>query len=953
MNSLASHPHPDDIARLLRDDHDAPADIAEHLAGCAECRDTLERQAMGESGWLLDAARGTLIHTPPELLTSLRTLTGAPAGDTIARLETLPDATIEDLLPDAAGTRHRIGPYEVLGVVGRGGMGIVLQGHDVVLRRTVALKIPTLSMRGDPVARGRFLREGRAAASITHPNVVPVLAVEEYAGVPVLVMPFVQGESLQQRLDREGTIPTAEALRIALETALALGAAHEKGLVHRDVKPANILLESPSDGVRLTDFGLARAADDARLTQTGLGAGTPLYMSPEQARGESVDARADLFALGSVLFMMVTGKAPFAMPSLMGTLRRLADGSPASPRSLNPALPRHVEVLIMDLLKNSPGQRPADAVSVAARIRDCIRFLAEGTEPPRQRRRRRVLTLAGLFFAAALATAGTVLKFPTAEGTLVVEIDDPEATVVMDRDGKQVSITGIGLKEVKLKLGQQTVRIEGRGQVREELVNITRDGKSVLRATLEPLTSVPQIGFRAKDPKPTDANEAQIRQIIDRTITLLDKTPKPPSLTKEASKLIVDQTTKMQNPTDEQLQEIINRTIKWLDAMAQGKVPSNYSGWTGPVPPFGSGLIFPPQPPAPQVLGGGPYPPQPPAPPTPVPNWTLKPLYATDRPVRCVAVSPDGKRLASASTWPLADGTIRIWSTETGKNIGVLAGSQGDIPCLLYSKDGSSLISGSEDGIIRFWDDKTGKEVRKIEAHKGLIIALAISPDGKFIASAGADLAIQIRELETGKVVKAFVGGKNRLRTLAFSPDGTQLLAGGEDQVVSNWNVATGSLLWTLDLQSGWIEKVAFMPNGNFFFACARGKTIIGQTETGQMVRVYKANASGVSDLVFAPDGKTFATCGNDGRLYLCGPGEKIVSMKVSDGNANQIAFSPDGRTIYVGCGGRYDNETKTFTPIGLGVQRVDLNLPEPPKNSGLPLGTPLNADQLRDTPKK
>ncbi|WP_193789072.1 serine/threonine-protein kinase, partial [Zavarzinella formosa] len=252
----------------------APPDLAGHLAACRECRENFERQAMGDTGWLLDAARTTAIPAPPELMASLRGFCSPLTGETLARLETLPDVTVDELMPKASGQRHRIGPYEVLGVVGRGGMGIVLQGHDVVLRRTVALKIPALSMRGDSVARGRFLREGRAAASITHPNVVPVLAVEEYAGVPVLVMPFVHGESLQQRLDREGTVPPAEALRIGLETALALGAAHERGLVHRDVKPANILLESPAGNVRLTDFGLARAADDARLTQTGLGAGT-------------------------------------------------------------------------------------------------------------------------------------------------------------------------------------------------------------------------------------------------------------------------------------------------------------------------------------------------------------------------------------------------------------------------------------------------------------------------------------------------------------------------------------------------------------------------------------------------------------------------------------------------------------------------------------------------------
>jgi WD40 repeat protein len=159
--------------------------------------------------------------------------------------------------------------------------------------------------------------------------------------------------------------------------------------------------------------------------------------------------------------------------------------------------------------------------------------------------------------------------------------------------------------------------------------------------------------------------------------------------------------------------------------------------------------------------------------------------------------------------------------------------------------------------------------------------------------------------------------------------------------------------LWINDLQSGWIEKITFMPNGNFYFVCARNKTIIAKTDSGETVRVFKTNVGGISDLVFAPDGKTFATCGNDGQLFLVGPGEKTVNMKVSEGNANQIAFSPDGRTIYIGCGGRYDNATKQFTPIGLGVQRVDLNLPEQKRNIELPLGTLLDPNELRDQPKK
>ncbi len=855
MTTLDHHPAPADIARLLHDGGDAPPAVAAHLEACPECRARLEQMAMGETGWLLDAARTTAIPAPPELLDSLRSYAGPLTGETLARLETLPDATVDELLPDAAGTRHRVGPYEVLGVVGRGGMGIVLQGHDVVLRRTVALKIPTAAMRGDPVARGRFLREARAAASISHPHVVPVLAVEEYAGVPVLVMAFIQGESLQQRLDREKTLPVAEALRIGLETALALEAAHERGLVHRDVKPANILLQSPDNRVKLTDFGLARAADDARLTQTGLGAGTPLYMSPEQARGDAVDARADLFALGSVLFTMLTGQAPFATTSLMGTLRRLADGSPDSLRAKAPTLPRHVEELIMALLKTDPADRPATAATVADRLRACLKYLAEGTEPPRQRRRRHLLTFAGLLFVATLATAGTVLTFQTPEGTLVVEIDDPDTKVTVDRDGKEVTISGVGLQEVRLKLGTRAVKIEGKGQAREEIVTITRDGKTVVKATMVPTAGV-------------------------------------------------------------------------LDDMSPRSGPLGAPGVSGPpaMPSGGSQL-------------GDPIPLLNPYPQSKDIPWLWRPrflepalitkadaFFPTAAPVRCVAVSPDGKHVLSASTWPKPDGIIRVWDAATGAQLHEMKGSKGDIPCLVLTPDGKTAVSGSEDGVIRFWDYAAGKETGVMKAHNGLIVALAFSPDGKLLASAGADLGIQIRDAKTAGLIRAFVGGTNRIRTLAFSPDGKRMLSGGEDENVVMWDVETGKPVWVSKLGDGWVEKVAFTPDGRAFLAANRS-LLLGDPATGRTKAMLQGNGAGITDLVIAPNGKTFATSGSDGQVILwkMDPVEKIGAVRGSLGNANQIAFTPDGKAVYVGCGGQYDPKTKAFTPIDMGVRKVRL----------------------------
>lgn len=202
----------------------------------------------------------------------------------------------------------RLGDYEILEVIGRGGMGIVLKGFQSELNRYVAVKVlaPHLALSG--AARRRFDREAQATAAVVNPHVMAIHAVAASAKLPYLVMPFVACESLQQRLNRQGPLDVKDVLRIGLQAASGLAAAHAQGLVHRDVKPANILLETNVDRVMLTDFGLARAVDDATLTRTGVIAGTPQYMSPEQANGDAVDHRSDLFSLGSVLYAMCTGR---------------------------------------------------------------------------------------------------------------------------------------------------------------------------------------------------------------------------------------------------------------------------------------------------------------------------------------------------------------------------------------------------------------------------------------------------------------------------------------------------------------------------------------------------------------------------------------------------------------------------------------------------------------------
>ncbi len=174
----------------------------------------------------------------------------------------------------------RFDRYEIMEILGRGGMGIVMRGFDAALNRHSAIKVLSPELASSAAARKRFSREAKSAAAVVHPHVVPIQTVDEYDGLPYLVMPVIEGQSLQQRVDQSGPLPIVEVVRIAAQIAEGLAAAHAQGLVHRDIKPANIMLENGVERVQITDFGLARAADDASMTRSGVIAGTPQYMSP-------------------------------------------------------------------------------------------------------------------------------------------------------------------------------------------------------------------------------------------------------------------------------------------------------------------------------------------------------------------------------------------------------------------------------------------------------------------------------------------------------------------------------------------------------------------------------------------------------------------------------------------------------------------------------------------------
>lgn len=272
---------------------------------------------------------------------------------------------------DKAGCIGRLGYYEVIDVIGRGGMGIVFRALDPRLNRIVAIKVLAPELAANPLARRRFLREAQAAAAVSHPHVVTIHAVDE-AKLPYLVMECIVGQSLQQKLDQVGPLRLTEILRIGSQIAEGLAAAHRQGLIHRDIKPANILLENGVERVKITDFGLARAADDAAITRTGEVSGTPQYMSPEQAHGDKVDPRSDLFSLGCVLYAMCTGRSPFRADSVAAAIRRVCDDTPRPIAEINAEIPVWLIDLVDILLAKQPEERFQTAEEVAVALEKCL-----------------------------------------------------------------------------------------------------------------------------------------------------------------------------------------------------------------------------------------------------------------------------------------------------------------------------------------------------------------------------------------------------------------------------------------------------------------------------------------------------------------------------------------------------------------------------------------------------
>jgi serine/threonine protein kinase len=341
--------------------------VRRHLERCPRCQTTMSALEPTERAPVPAGDQATIPLDPDATIPLVGRERVCSEPPTVS--EAIPDLSF--LAPSSqANSLGRLAHYEVQGVLGSGGMGLVLKAFDPKLHRVVAIKVLLSRLAHSERAKRRFLREARSAAAINHVNVVTIHAVDEYMGLPYLVMECILGQSLRQRIDSGRKLEQHEFLSIAYQVARGLEAAHRQGVIHRDIKPANIMLQDGVSRVKITDFGLALVAlDVTELTSIEQAVGTPAYMSPEQVRGDDVDARSDLFSFGCVLYAMAAGHSPFQGRHFLDISRRVTDLEPPTLESLDTSVSPSISELVHKLLRKAPDDRPQTAAAVAEEIR--------------------------------------------------------------------------------------------------------------------------------------------------------------------------------------------------------------------------------------------------------------------------------------------------------------------------------------------------------------------------------------------------------------------------------------------------------------------------------------------------------------------------------------------------------------------------------------------------------
>jgi WD40 repeat protein/serine/threonine protein kinase len=790
--------------------------------------------------------------------------------------------------PDSLG---RLDHYEVLDLLGQGGMGVVLKAFDPNLDRFVALKVLPGETRQPATARQRFDRETRAIAAIEHENVVGIHAVFPDHDPPYFAMPFIPGPSLQDLLDRGAIFPVPEIVRIGRETATGLAAAHQRGVVHRDVKPSNILLEQPSGRVKITDFGLAKPCafggqDDVALTSDGLVAGTPLYMSPEQAHGLAVDGRSDLFSLGSVLYTLCTGRSPFEGNTPPVVLRRVCDDEPVPIRLLNPAIPEWLADIITRLLAKDPAHRFQSAQELAdllARM-EGGKSKDEGGRMKDESETQRsgfilhpssfILLLVSLF-AAVLAGVLLVLFLPgvgqqgppTSESRLLPPdprlLSCPADALSWERIPRALRAPLGGGDPDKAPRALVAILADPVRRPRDVFCSAAYrpDGAVVAVGGYRGELWIVDAGTGALMAQFPQAHAEQIRALVYRCDG------------KRLASGGFDNVIRVWNPATMTAPLEIKTCgeVKGLVYSRDGKVlhaalENSEAGHR-----------------------------------TEVWNWNadtgeaLRHVTVSSEAPHALVIHPEGNLLAVAGY----DHEVHLLDAKTLEQVRKFQGHTKPILGLAFSRHGNWLFSGGEDATIKGWNIVKGGLAGTLPAPDKVISVTSLG--SATLVAACVDGPVPVYDLLAREELSRIEEPGESLRFVVSSPDTRTFLVGGWGGTLSFRDSATRQDRHPFAGHYGPVHGAAFSPDGRLLATCGQDRIIaLWDTATAQPVGQLLGHPGPVGCVAFSPDGSLLASSSPDHSVRVWTVQSRRLLHQLGDNSASfiSVCFSPDGSLL-------------------------------------------------------
>jgi eukaryotic-like serine/threonine-protein kinase len=763
---------------------------------------------------------------------------------------------LDSEIPARSEGLRRFGEYELLELIAQGGMGVVYKARQVPLARIVALKMILQERLASEVDIKRFYIEAQAAARLRHPNIVAIHEVGKVQEEHFYSMEFVAGQSLAQ-LTRENPLPTRQAAEYLHKIALAIHYAHEQGVLHRDLKPGNVLIDW-NDEPRVTDFGLAKfMQSETQQTLSGTVMGTPSYMSPEQAGGQAVDPRSDVYSLGALLYALVTGRPPFRAETAVATLRLVLETEPVPPRQMNPKISFDLETICLRCLQKSPAKRFANAEELAL---DLGRFLAN--EPIKARRTGPLEKTWRWCKRKPVAALAILMVLAVAVGSPVVAYKFNQARIKAE--------------EGELKARRNAYAAD-MSVVQDALAGNPGYGMKVLRS------HIPKRG------------ELDLRGWEWRYYWQIFQGDELFTATRHES----DAWGVKVSPKGNWIAGHDFTGAARLWNVGAGAESTNFSAGTqAAAGSFSADEKFFA---VPMDTGE-------------VKIWSLEEMREV--PPR---LQTDGKihlaGIVDGEVFAVVNNRLKKWDLRTREFLAERQLPQGNI--FASTPDFSVVAVGFEDK-IRLWSSKTGDLWENTTRHVssgGHHLRLALSPDGSTVAAglmlnAGSGYTIQIWDIRSGEQKRAFPAHSAVITGLEFSPDQNYLASTSYDQKVILWDTRTWTQNAVLQGHNSTVHSSSFFPDSKMIASSGGGVVKIWQVGvprgTEQRIPLDEALAlSLISDYRagFSPDGKLLATVDRNGKGLVINPEkmEILHSLNLPYSDIEKTALGPEGHTLAFG----------------------------------------------------